>query len=469
MILLKKLLLLVLFTALILAQFISAIEVDFVDEIAVYENVKQTFNFTVNNTNSFPIYNVTLTGSEYINMSDFSVDTNTSKILNFTVLTNTSFMGNKILTLSYTFYTNQTTTPTTHLITLDNNFLSPNFVGTRIGDTVRFKNNHATATYTIKDINGTWQFTVPPNSQVDKIYTTEQQLHFYCVESGILADINVTTNEIRVLTHSPQNDKLFTIDFNSFHSHIGLEIKSYTQNISVNLTQQTEGAIELKTVNGSMAYGVKLSSDSGWITFNENDFDFSGTKIVIYKIKPTGIDETNQTNKTYEIVLKAKADNSVEVSDNVSVFLNYAQFIDTDYSNGTSMIFCTDEMIKAFCKLHPESCPTTNVTVIQFINVTDPYTEWLKTASEKLDRIYNKEDKKIDRMEDVVKLTENQSDQLSTLRDDIEWLKARQRTEEASSSWGWGLFAFLLVISFIGILGVVTFFKVKVWKRKRGL
>jgi len=331
------------------------------------KNIEENFTIEISNNDSFDIFNLEFTTATYFTLPDkFNLTKNTSINKTVTILTDKAFSSQSFST-KFSFNTKTTGAKDKETAELHINLtdISDNNLQTFKDDTVRFYNN-GTSNLTINDNNSVFIFTIEPNSFQDKIFTTIEEFSYVVQESGFIGKINIKDNIIDLFIHDPQLDQSLTFTLTSKNKPAQFTMTALLSDPVMEWNGSVERVILFES--NETIFGMNLTADR-WITFNENNFDFTGSKIVTYTIKPI-INRTEDTNKVHNVQIFAKSENGGEVFFSNNIFIIPHNFSEIRVSDNKTIIFLppTADVIDAYCKFRPKDCITSAV-VIEYCKV----------------------------------------------------------------------------------------------------
>src|SRR4030042_3733541 len=165
---------------LILALFINIISADLIlipSELSIENTLNQpkTYSFTMTNT-----YDFTLRTFTFSNLTDFnfpSITLITNQTINVSFIANSNTIQKKDINslVTFNYLVNVPSEPQTHLITINPNGFSPNFLAIHQDDTVTWKNLD-TISHTVT--SSFFDSTLTPNQTYSKTFTDIQNINY---------------------------------------------------------------------------------------------------------------------------------------------------------------------------------------------------------------------------------------------------------------------------------------------------
>jgi plastocyanin len=337
------------------------------DPIEISGRVGTTLNYSilVNNTYNFNIYDLKFGNLSQLgfSFSNNSVNANSSKIINITINPTTSFSGSKAEKVEFRFSADIPVEVTTYQIKIKETGFYPRYITIRQGDTIIWNNtdtvfHNVFSSFFNQNIqpNQTFSYTFNQKGTFDYIDSGWDEFNFF---HGVIEVIDRTSSE---KVHNPDYDFIWNLNINFYLNPTQLEFEVLENNFTVSASGKTEGSLRIKNIGSVMAENIKLSSASNWIDFEENNFNLNSGEqnFVTFEISPL-IFAKEDTGKTYNITLRASADNTEEYLENIFVFVPYSEIF-ADVNSAEYILGLLDK----FCKEHPTNvfCNPPNQTVI---------------------------------------------------------------------------------------------------------
>lgn len=321
---------------------------------------EKEFNITINNNDTIDIFNIDFSPVIYLTFpKKFNLTKNTTINKTIKIRTTETFSQQSFASIfSFNTITEGIREPETRELSLTRTSISDNNLDIFKMDTVRFHNND-TINLTIKDNLSVLIAIIEPNTFHDKQYTEVKEIGYVIEKYGFVGGINIKDNTIGQFVHNPSTDQSlpFRITSTNFPSSFNLT------NLLPNPIMQYNGTLErvLLLQSTSAVFDVNLSA-SKWITFQENNFDFSGSKLINFDIKPE-INSTDQTAIVHSITITAKTENAATQTIEVNVFIVKHNFSEFKISKNRTIIFLPpdEDIIDAYCKIRPKTCLTDGV------------------------------------------------------------------------------------------------------------
>ncbi len=293
---------------------------------------EKTFNVTIQNNHPFAIQDFSFTNITGFTFPSINLDSNESKEINITVL-RTSPVQQLINSLvKFNYLVEIPSEPQTHKINITATGYDPQFIVIHEQDTIAWKNvDDITHTVT----SSIFDLTLTPNQTIERIFTEPGTITYQDLTLWFGGTIEVLNRTTAQAVHNPIYDYNWQVDLTVTAEPTDLQIENMDEsNYTIGAVSSTEGLLKIKNVGGEIAQTVTLSDDKDWIVFEENNFnlDVGEQKFIDYTIAPV-ILSTNETNKTYEIEVKAKGLNTEESSYTINIFVPYsdvADSLDTD-------------------------------------------------------------------------------------------------------------------------------------------
>ena len=199
-----------------------------------------------------------------------------------------------------------------------------------LNDTIVFTNKD-TINHTITDIDTSSSQILKPNQTYEMAITELRTYNMLDVQSSTGLTINVSTNIVQTPTKNPSFDISYSFQLKSVYPKTALNLSFTPPKSAMEYDESSLGVFIFRPDND--IFNLHLESD-GWTTFDDNDFDITGEKILFFTFTPKNITQTDQTGKTYNKTITITADN-IEIQQlNFNVFLNQHNF--TTSSGGGS-------------------------------------------------------------------------------------------------------------------------------------
>jgi len=298
---------------------------------SVYLNTEKTAQIQILNNYTHPIYNITALPTSYISFSTIdSLQPGEHKNITLTVLATDTFdtrTFNTIIKFSYSSIINYDTT--TYDINISRINFTPQTTTLYLNDKIRF-NNFRNLTANIRD-----QYS--PTRYFDQILLENQSViiqGFNQIDDFTFTETNsllygriIVQNRSQELVNNPENNIPFPITFDSKYisSTLGMDIYPFT-NFSMDYDQIQELSMSIWNSGNRSIYNITINSSDyqNWFSFDKNDFELLPQQNIIIKITvSTDLNESYQTNKTYNLNVIAKSENSEQVSKNLQIFIPY--------------------------------------------------------------------------------------------------------------------------------------------------
>jgi len=458
------------FALLLVPTVLSLTAVPEATEIIALKGEEKVFYVDITNNNNFTLYNLTLQGSDYINMdyiesisqnqtieatlrilkNDIGSFAETLRILGFRKV-NCSVIGQQTQYIDLTYTTYPTTTVCRNdKIAFHNSFEFP------MPLEVRKDNGDLFTSYDIP-INST--HTTPAFAENGNYY-------FKCVYNLCFGNIVVSDKE--ALVHSSSYDAVFSLSINIIPELTTLSIDLIKDNFTIAHSGYATSYFIVTNEGAEEAVNIYIKGE--WMDFESNNFDLSSgeSKAVNYIISPI-ISTTGDTDKTYTKTIFINATNVNLTSKGVSIYIPYADIVS---GNITSSEYW--KWRKAYCDAHPTApdCATEPIIIYQNvtgsgkqsvnINITsEEFIKWLNdTMTERMNR--NILDSYIKQQQSNV--TSNINDINSRFIAMLERLNIMEESQNDTNVIMITIFALSIFIISIGITG---FFIYRIYLKKR--
>lgn len=323
--------------------------------ISVSKGIQSDFRINLTNNYNFDIYNLKFYNLEGFNFPSINISKQSVKQIDFNVLTNYSFEGQKTATINFKYIGNIPEEITTYILTITSSGINEqtnNHLTVRIGDSIRWVNNEE-VTHSLQSTS--FESIINPGSSYTKQFNTIGTFEYRTIVAGITfftGTIDVINRTGEYLVTNPDYDFNYQINLKSIPDPTSLESSLSQKNYTIEATLYKDGLITITNNGSKKAESVKLYSDSNWITFDENNFDLESNdlKYIKFRITPE-IFEKEQTNKTYTINIKIKAINTEEKIENLNVFIPYSQSLSEITTEEGFLNWFTN----VYCKANPNN------------------------------------------------------------------------------------------------------------------
>jgi len=324
--------------------------------VSVVVNHQQNFSITLNNTYNFQLSNILfsdLSSKGFIFQSNMSIPANSIRTFDFSVNTNSSFHGAIQSKVQFTYAVDLPETVTTYDIGISSNGFSSNYITIRNGDSIKFSNSdyfsHSIYSSAFSTLN------IATNSSETHLFNQIGIFNFYDTQYGTYitnfnGNIQVVNRTMQQQAHNPNYDTTLNVNLDSSLNPTELGISNSKSDYQIGNGEFSKGLITINNAGNTKAEGVKISSDSTWITFDRNNFEINNGQSdwVTYTITPLLI-KTEETNKTYNFSINVGSYNSPSKNFSISIFIPYYEI-----SSGlTSDIGTLTYLNNVYCPLYP--------------------------------------------------------------------------------------------------------------------
>lgn len=431
--------------------------------LSVKQDEAKDFNATFKNTFDFEIRSFQFSNLTGFTFEEIIIPSGEEKVIEFSVKSSSLGSHSFSPTVSFRYLVDIPVQPETHIIEVTNTGYKPTFLELHEGDTVTWKNTDD-ITHTITST--LWDHELSPNETISETFNEVSTITYQDTVQFFGGTLEILDKDQENLVHNPENDIVWGINLEVASDPTSIKLELIDQNFSIQATGNTEGLLSIENTGTEIAQNIKLKTNNTWITFEENNFNLEiGEKnIVTYKINPA-IFDSNETNKTYNVEVTAKAINTEEQKKVVSIFIPYNDIVSGFGSNEDFLIWFD----KVFCAGNKDLfiCNTSVAPNNGQIIIRDPELDVNLTQSEFIDTL-----RRLRRIEDDLGRSVNTENQLANfLQSELPGIKnsqnitsqVLQELEErnrSNSAIFWSVF-------FLTIIGGTVFLGLRYYKEQK--
>lgn len=417
-------------------------------------NVNETIIFTLRNSETFAMQNISFEGNNYIYMPQSTLAPGESKNITAILFSNIPFQG--LVAIKGLYQSNLGTSNQSYSLDVDyiNGVSNCNIIGIQ-GDRVRWNNLVSDPIEMRNAENNNLITTIAEASFYETTFETPVNLRYYFLRRGFQFSGVCSFNALSSsgLINNPSYDAQFNLTLNVQYLPTQISTTFLENNYTVNFNGELENVFTIRNNGVNPAKNIKITADK-WFTFNPNNFDLESTltKGVIYKIKPLVL-STNETNKTHSIQIKIEG-NFNTITQTFNVFIPYANIAQGNL-NGTSL----QDLLLQFCAQNPTVCNPApeiiyrdagdaeiNVSVTQ--NQLKEVFGLIFDQTDKMELFENFMKEKIDEIAGNNNMT---STEIQGIRAEVSSLKEEQQNSKSFNT----LLIFIIVVIIAGGLTVV--------------
>lgn len=292
----------------------------------VFINHPKVFDLTLTNHNTFDIYNIGFTDTNFVTLPTISkLEVNESVKINITVLADIKTTQTLTSTCSYYYYLGIPTSPETYYINITNVSFIPHHINISIGDTITWKNIDDV----IHSVTNPPTFDKDLNPNETWSYTFNQQGYYDVLDIHLgLHNLITVSNISASLIHDNDKDRLLTINLQSFYKESTINLELIENNFTISYDSYKEGILKITNAGNQTAINITLKSNPNWITFEKQNFNLTKDQYtyVNYILQPIILNES-ETNKSYDINIDAKSSNTPTANTILNVFIPYEEFV----------------------------------------------------------------------------------------------------------------------------------------------
>jgi plastocyanin len=363
-----KIKLLIIYLAFLLLPLINASGLNIIEtslELDKSYEVDKTFQITIRNEESFDFKNITFK-EDWVKVTKFSLNSGENKTIIGKITRDTNFDG--VITIIGDYYTDvgQSNQTTQVEIDYENSLLSPCNLNLVAGDSINWTNLHYDSIKIINSDSSGEIASINAGSSIKKTFNSQINFNYYCTWIGFqftqICNVNVINSEGYV--HNSNYDDTLNLKLNILLEETEITETFYEERYNISYGSYIEDVFKLKNTGDEIAQNITLSGS--WFEFEENNFNLGigNSKNIIFKVIPN-LYSTNQTNKTYNKILKIEG-NFETIYKNISIFVPYKNLdsifsgeIDDDVIYNFFKKFCEedyDACVGLFCAVYPEEC-----------------------------------------------------------------------------------------------------------------
>lgn len=303
-------------------------------------------SFNLSNTFNFNIFNFEFKDLTGFTFPNITLEPNQTVYVTSTILRNDLFSGAIESDVSFKYLVDIPNTPQTHNIDITEEGFSPDFITIHEGDTIIW-HNLDDVSHTVT--SGSFDNEIQANTTLMKTFAVVETIDYQDLIMFWSGRIQVLSRSLPQEVNNPNYNKKITVNLNVFSNPTNLSAVLSKYSFNVDAIGSKTGSIFINNEGSEIAQKVKLTADSNWIIFNENEVNIEpdDSKTIEFKIQPV-IFASNETNRTYFINIKAKGLNTEEYILNMSVYVPYyAQFGEVDSNEGFMLWFAN-----VYCPTH---------------------------------------------------------------------------------------------------------------------
>jgi len=312
---------------------------------------QQVITINVTNNHNFDIFNVKFSSVDDFNFPQISeIKVGESKLANIAVLSSTAYTKDINTIVSFEYKVEVTQNVTSQLVVINESGFNPPVVSIKQGGSINWTNEDTishTVTSTLFDEN------LAPGSSFSFTFTDPQVLPYTDQINNYQGTVEVQNITEKELVHSSQYDKPLGIKITSILRETTISGLNFENEFTAPNGKVVSGALKLTNTGSKTA--VNISLDMIFATFNKNNFniDPGQEEIVVYSIQPI-LDDSNDTNKTYNLTLDVIPLNADPLQFNITLFVpfedqaNITDGLDPD----TAAYF---QAKREFCEAFPDS------------------------------------------------------------------------------------------------------------------
>lgn len=298
-----------------------------------------TIPVSIINNHNITLYNIMLQQKHPLLSNIFieAMPHNATSVINLTIKSGSQYKQVDTIKLISYYYTQVDDTPQAYEVRITDQGFQPSSLTIKQGDSIIITN--------IDTITHDLQSNIFPevrNFAINQSDTfTLNTIGSFSLKSlsiGFWGNIEVLNKTSQVLSHSTTYDTDFIVDFDIFYNQTEIVMSLVDQlNFTVGYEGTTEMLFRITNTGNELAREIMLSGGE-WISFDQQNFTITpnSNKYVKAIISPL-ILNTNQTNQSYIIDIKAKGINTPEINRQISIFVPYADITPLNETDTTEL------------------------------------------------------------------------------------------------------------------------------------
>ncbi len=290
------------------------------------DNAENVF-FNITNDGQEEIYYLTLSSdNEDITFIDnqINLSINETRTIKLLIDTYQSYQETAKINLVYYLMSNVVNTPTQETVSITATGYNPDNLEVFSESTITWINND-----TIKHsiTSALFDEDLEPGESFPYTYTTIGINQYYDKFTSLQGQVVVKDIIGQGYVHNPQHDQEFNLEIRSklVETQIKIEfLEKSSFNISVN--NREEAVLMIENIGDKTAERVILTSDPNWISFGLNEIyiEKNKKKYIPYTVNPI-VSTSSETDKTHQIEIFARGENTFDTNNTISVFIPYKE------------------------------------------------------------------------------------------------------------------------------------------------
>jgi len=292
-------------------------------DVSVFTNSAENAYVNLTNNGDKPLYSVSLSASNsdisFID-NDFDLGTNQTKQVKMIISTSATYTETLFVDVIYYERVDVTLQPTEDQISINNGGFDPNDKEVVEGSTIVWTNNDTISHSVTCD---RFDVELQPGEQHTYVFSDVGIINYYDKFTNYNGKITILGKQGEDYAHNPNDDLSFALNVNSKKVETTLSIQLIDgDNFTVESNRQKDSVLLVENTGDSTAQSISFKGE--WITYGKSDFYLSpGDKTyVTFTISPQIMSST-ETNQTYTKQIIAYSNNTLDVNQNISIFVPY--------------------------------------------------------------------------------------------------------------------------------------------------
>lgn len=434
-------------------------------DVASFKDIVYDISTKIHNDENITLYNIQMQDINYFNFPVIDeINYNETLDYNFSAYSNETLDINLASKLIWFYKEFIETDVDTYEINVTSSGFVPNDITIDGNDFLIFKNKDSMA-HTISEYGDEFSFSVSENQQYNFSRDVIENYTVVDETTGYVLNLNILNKSSNQLVHYSNKDIPLSFHLVTQYPSSSLNIEYYTDTFSVDYNGYVDGVMQVTALDDS--FNVKLALP--WTTFSSNNFPLAKdqSKIITFRISPSGIDKTSETNKTYQYNMNVSSSNTPFYQHLMKITIPYVYLGEDESGTKVKIIEVFDtEACYSYCDKYPDKCPLKTETKVEYILQKQNITLSEKQLNEMFEenkRLRNKLESQTGELttlkSGITEFKQNISGDISDIKDGQK--KNEKTQEDRNISVSLGIIGSIIIISTIALLYIVP----KIFKR----